>query len=74
MKTKTSKQNKGNHYKVWTAYDILGAYHYIVYVKIGNNKTYKTFGTKFFAKIKAKKVAKILGVEPDLRFKPIIDR
>lgn len=74
MNREISKQKKENPYKVWTAYNILRAYPYIVYVGIDSKKTYETFGTMFFAKRKAKKIAKILNVEPDLSFKPIIDR
>ena len=69
-----SKENQktGPKIKVETFYDIGGHYPYIVKFSIDTKIRRNTFSTKFFAIFKARKMAKFLGVKPELSFKPVI--
>ena len=68
MNKKTEKEIR----KVWSIYAIASVYPYTICIQIGDEKTEQTFGTRFFAIRKAKKIARILGVDPDLSFTPAI--
>ena len=67
------KINKKVDISIATFYDVGDTYPYIVKYFVNGRVRKKTFYTKFFAALHAKKVAKMLGVEPDLSFEPIID-
>ena len=67
-----NKKSEKEIRKVWTTYRITSPYPYIVYAQIGDEKTDLTFVIRFFAIRKAKKIARILGVDPDLSFTPAI--
>lgn len=60
--------------KVWTTYNVASGYPYAIHIQIGDGKTNQVFATRFFAIRRAKKIARILGVDPDLSFIPTIIR
>lgn len=60
--------------KVWTTYNVASGSPYAIHIQIGDGKTNQVFATRFFAIRRAKKIARILGVDPDLSFIPTIIR
>ena len=73
MKKEISNQkvNK-NSPKVWTEYRVFTYYPYYVVVKMNGRTRDKSYMTKLFATMAARKIAKVLGAKPDLRFVPVL--
>lgn len=58
--------------KVWTENKVLAYNPYRVFVEMSGEKKNIEFQTKFFAARRARKIAKVLGVKPDLSFTPVL--
>lgn len=67
-----NKKIKEEVRKVWTIYKVASQYPYTVCIQICNEKVEQFFSTRFFAIRRAKEIARILSVDPDLSFIPAI--
>lgn len=73
MKANKKEEEKRERVSISTFYDVGDGSPYIVKYYINGRERKKIFSTKFFATLQAKRVAKKLGIRPDLSFEPIID-